>query len=154
MATGEIRSTKTERTAFHRAFQTWAITLRLSRVYSGVALYFLPYPSHEFSASACRARSCRLTWHPRKVMQHGMPRTRTPKPTIAVRGIALSDEEVNILRRLSQDASAVVGRRVSSSAVLRAAVRWLGAQGTRVSRDHLIPLIEAEMGLLHWGRKK
>jgi hypothetical protein len=87
-------------------------------------------------------------------MQHRMPRTRTPKPTIAVRGIALSDEEVNILRRLSQDASAVVGRRVSSSAVLRAAVRWLGAQGTRVSRDHLIPLIEAEMGLLHWGRKK
>jgi hypothetical protein len=80
--------------------------------------------------------------------------TRTPKPVIVVNSIAWSGDEVKILKRLAQDATDVIGRTISTSAVLRAAVRWLGTQGTGFSREHLIPLIESELGQVHWGKKK
>lgn len=76
------------------------------------------------------------------------------KPKIQLTGVAFTAEEQALLRRLSDDATDMIGRRVSGSSVLRAIIRYLGAQGLPFARDNVFPLIEKELSLLRWGRKK
>ena len=79
---------------------------------------------------------------------------RVKKPEIVITTVSLTPDEVQILQRLSEDASDVVGRRISGSAVLRAVVQWLGAHDLKFTREQILPLIEKELLLLRWGRKK
>ena len=86
-----------------------------------------------------------------------MPRakkTAVKKPIITVTTVSLTAAEVTVLRRLSEDASDIVGRKISSSAVLRALVQWVGGQKLEFARTEIIPLVEHEMTQLRWGRKK
>jgi hypothetical protein len=86
-----------------------------------------------------------------------MPRakkTAVKKPSITVTTVSLTAAEVTVLRRLSEDASDIVGRKISASAVLRALVQWVGGQKLEFARTEIIPLVEHEMTQLRWGRKK
>lgn len=86
-----------------------------------------------------------------------MPRAKKEKPVkpqIKVTAVVFTPAEQAILQRMSKDASDVIGRRVSSSAVLRAVVRWLGKQGIPFAREQIIPLAEQELSMLRWGRTK
>ena len=92
-----------------------------------------------------------FAWHEHD--QH--PGQRAPaKPRLGPRSIAWSTTEDRILERIAQDASDVIGRRISSSAILRAVIGWLGDKGTGFSREELVPRIEKELSLLHWGSRK
>lgn len=86
-----------------------------------------------------------------------MPRakkTAVKKPSITVTTVSLTAAEVTVLRRLSEDASDIVGRKISASAVLRALVQWVGGQKLEFARAEIIPRVEHEMTQLRWGRKK
>lgn len=76
------------------------------------------------------------------------------KPEIHLTGVALTPVEVKVLQRMSQEATDVVGRKVSASAVLRAIVQWVATQKPRFTREEILPFIEKELSLLRWGRKK
>lgn len=52
-----------------------------------------------------------------------MPRVKKKKPDIVITSVSLTADEVKILHRLGEDAGDVIGRRVSSSAVIRAVVQ-------------------------------
>lgn len=84
----------------------------------------------------------------------GKKKEKKAKPQIHLTGVALTAEEQAILRRLSEDATDIIGRRVSGSAVLRAFIRFLEGQGLAFARDNVFPLIEKELSLLRWGRTK
>jgi hypothetical protein len=55
---------------------------------------------------------------------------------------------------MSEDASERVGRRISSSSIVRALVQWMDAQPPDFVRTEILPLVEKELALLRWGRKK
>jgi hypothetical protein len=85
-----------------------------------------------------------------------IPRKKTlPKEPILVRSHTLTPSTEVILKRLSQTATDVIGRGVSSSAVVRALALYAGQQSPIWLQDTLFPLIERELssGIL-WGRKK
>ena len=86
-----------------------------------------------------------------------MPRAKklaAKKPKIQVTTVVFTQAEKAVLQRVSRDASDVIGRRISGSQVLRAVVQWLGVHGLEFSREEIVPIIENELSLLHWGRKK
>lgn len=68
--------------------------------------------------------------------------------------MTLTPDVVTTLQRLSQNASDFLGRRVSSSAIVRALVRQVDQQGPPAA-DALFLVVEKEMkdGRL-WGKKK
>ena len=86
--------------------------------------------------------------------------TRTPKSSpqahlpLAVHTVTLTPDVVEVLQRLSRDASDFLGRTVSSSAIVRALVRQIDHQGPP-AMDALFLVVEQEMkdGRL-WGKKK
>ena len=82
------------------------------------------------------------------------PARKAPKPALVLTGISLTAAEVTVLRSMSQDASDRVGRRISSSSIVRALVQWMDAQPPDFVRTEILPLVEKELALLRWGRKK
>jgi len=87
-----------------------------------------------------------------------MAQRKTPppheQPTSSIHSVTLADEEVLLLRRLSQEASDFLGRTISSSAVIRALIRQIGKQGPSEA-DALF--IEIERGIKAgklWGCKR
>lgn len=76
------------------------------------------------------------------------------KPEIHLTGVALTPAEVKVVQRLSQEATDIIGRTISVSAVLRALVRWVQSQEPKFTREQIVPIIEEELALLRWGRKK
>lgn len=77
------------------------------------------------------------------------------KEPLHISSLSLTLTTADVLRRLSQDATDVIGREVSSSAVIRALLRHVEQQGLPWAREHLYANIETEMtqGIL-WGKKK
>src|SRR5262245_61937231 len=67
----------------------------------------------------------------------------------------LRQENADTLARLSQEASDIIGRRIGAAAVVRALVNYAERQGPAWAREHLFPLIEAELQAgVRWGGKK
>jgi hypothetical protein len=84
-----------------------------------------------------------------------IPKPSTPKKSVfAVHTVTLTPDVVEILQRLSQEATDFLGRAVSSSAIVRALVRQIDQQGPP-AQEALFILVEKEMkdGRL-WGKKK
>jgi hypothetical protein len=77
------------------------------------------------------------------------------KLPLFVRAITLAQADQDTLTQLSKDVSDYTGRTVSSSAIVRALVRYAGQQRYDWGLAYLSPLIEQEMatGVL-WGSKK
>ncbi len=77
------------------------------------------------------------------------------KPPLAVLTHTLSEENERTLRQLSQEASDIIGRTVSNSAVVRALLRYATQHHPTWVSTTLVPLIEQEMGAgVVWGSKK
>jgi hypothetical protein len=76
------------------------------------------------------------------------------QPPLAVHTVTLTPDVVEVLQRLSQEATDFLGRTVSSSAIVRALVRQVDQQGPPAS-EALFLVVEQEMkeGRL-WGKKK
>jgi hypothetical protein len=67
--------------------------------------------------------------------------------------LAMTDRE--ILQRLRQDATDSIGRSVSSSAIMRALVRYADQQDETWAREQLFSLVEQEFNAgIIWGKKK
>jgi hypothetical protein len=76
------------------------------------------------------------------------------KPQIHLTGIALTPAEVKVLQRMSSEATDAIGRTISVSAVQRALIQWVGKRELKFIREEIVPLVEKEMSLLRWGRRK
>jgi hypothetical protein len=79
---------------------------------------------------------------------------KSPRPDL-IRTHSLTPEAAEILQQLAQDATDRLGWTVSSSAVVRALIRYADQQGTTWAEEQLFPLIgqEIEAGTV-WGKKK
>lgn len=74
-------------------------------------------------------------------------------PTL-LRSLSLSSDVDMILQRLASDASDMLGWKVSSSAIMRALLRYAEQQDAAWVQDSLFPLIEEELtGGVLWGRR-
>ncbi len=80
---------------------------------------------------------------------------RRKKEPFHISSFALTSTTETTLTRISQDATDVIGRRVSDSAIIRALLRHIERQPLSWVRGQLYPLLETEMntGVL-WGKKK
>jgi hypothetical protein len=80
---------------------------------------------------------------------------RPAKPPFLFHSLTLTEQDNVILRSLGQDARDCIGRAVSTSAIMRALIRYAGQQSEAWAREHLFPIVEQEMnaGVL-WGGKK
>jgi hypothetical protein len=93
-----------------------------------------------------------------EIITHIMARTPKPsapkKSAFAVHTVTLTPDVVTTLQRLSQEATDFLGRTVSSSAIVRALVRYIDQQGPPAS-DALFLVVEQELkdGVI-WGKKK
>jgi len=78
-----------------------------------------------------------------------------PKTPFLIRSYAIAEETEQTLENLKQDATDTIGRPISSSALLRAFVRFLAQQPSAWTAKQLHPLIEEEreQGRL-WGRQQ
>jgi hypothetical protein len=77
------------------------------------------------------------------------------KLPLLVRTITLTKADQDIVNRLSSDLADYTGRTISSSAVVRALIRYAGRQPSQWDLTALSPLIEQEMGAgVLWGKKK
>lgn len=83
------------------------------------------------------------------------PKKLLPKEPLLIRSLTHTPTTDAIAKRLSQDATDYIGRPISSSAMLRALLRYVDQQDAAWVRSQLFPLIEKEIsnGLL-WGSKK
>jgi hypothetical protein len=79
----------------------------------------------------------------------------TSKEPLHISSLALTPSTEITLKRISRDATDVVGRTVSDSAVVRALLRYVAQQPLPWVREHVYPHLEAEMsaGVL-WGKKR
>jgi len=59
--------------------------------------------------------------------------------------VVLTKENVDLLKRLAQEASAQGGRTISGSAILRALVWYADKQGPVWQRENILPVLEEEM---------
>jgi hypothetical protein len=77
------------------------------------------------------------------------------KQPLVVRTHSLTPESERLLHQWSQEATDALGWTVSSSAVLRALLRYASRQPASWVPGNLFPIIEQEIaaGVL-WGRKK
>lgn len=76
------------------------------------------------------------------------------KPHFTIHTISLTPDEVEMLERLSQDASDFLGRSISSSAIIRALIREVVKQGPPAA-DALFIEVEKELKFgVMWGSKK
>lgn len=80
---------------------------------------------------------------------------RPSKQPLHVHSITLTKRDGQTLQGLSQDATDFIGRTVSTSAVVRALVRFAEQQTEVWVREHLFSLVEEELGAgVLWGGKK
>jgi hypothetical protein len=83
---------------------------------------------------------------------HKLPPKKGP---LLVRSHSLTLPTETTLKRLSQDASDYIGTGVSSSAIIRALIRYVDRQDALWIRESLFPLIEEEMSQgTRWGKTK
>lgn len=77
------------------------------------------------------------------------------KEPFRISSFALTSSTETTLTRISHDATDVIGRRVSDSAVVRALLRYVEQQQLSWMREQVYPYIEKEVeaGTL-WGRRK
>jgi len=81
--------------------------------------------------------------------------TSPKKELLYVRSHSLTPATEATLKRLSQDASDVLDRAVSDSAVLRALLRYIEQQSLSWVRRQLYPYVKEEMeGGTTWGKTK
>lgn len=81
------------------------------------------------------------------------PRKPPARPDL-IRALSLTPDVEESLQRLSQDASDVIGRTVSSSAIVRALVCYATQQGPPVA-NAVFGLVEQELRSgIRWGKKK
>jgi hypothetical protein len=82
------------------------------------------------------------------------PRRKKVEPPNVIRTHSLTPSDVDTLERLAQDAGDALGWTVSSSAIVRALVRYVGKQGADWRQEELFPLVEAEIqsGVV-WGSR-
>lgn len=77
------------------------------------------------------------------------------KEALVVRSYSLSPVSDTALKRISDDATDVIGRTVSESAVIRAMIRYMNRYPFSWVRENLYPCIEDEIEEgTTWGRKK
>jgi hypothetical protein len=86
-------------------------------------------------------------------MAHAKPKRK--KEPLVVRSHTVTAAMEETLRRLAQEASDFTGWRISTSAVVRALVRYVERQPSLWAREQLFPLIENELSSgVKWGGKK
>ena len=69
--------------------------------------------------------------------------------------LSLSPADYDILTGLSQEAKDVLGRTISSSAVIRSLLHFADSQGLQWVQSTLVPLIEQELNQgVKWGKPK
>lgn len=77
------------------------------------------------------------------------------KAPVFIHSHSLTAAVERALRRMSQEATDVIGREVSSSAIVRALVLLADRQPPPWLHDQLLPLVEEEIaGGMLWGKKK
>lgn len=77
------------------------------------------------------------------------------KEALFIRSHSLTFSTEAVLKRIRQDATDVIGRTVSTSAVERALLCYAEQQGMAWVRECLYPLIEQEMESgIRWGKTK
>jgi hypothetical protein len=82
-------------------------------------------------------------------------KTQPKKGPFVVRSYSQAIVTETILKRLSQDATDIIGRTVSDSAILRALLRYANGQPFPWVREHLYPYIEEEMeDGTTWGKQR
>ena len=81
-------------------------------------------------------------------------KTTVQKPT-TIRAFSLMTANLDTLDVFAQDASDLLGWRVSSSAIVRALIRHADRRGAAWLRENILPLLEDEIaGCTVWGTKK
>lgn len=82
-------------------------------------------------------------------------KTYSQKEALFIRSHSLTFSTEAMLKRIRQDATDVIGRTVSTSAIERALLRYAEQQGMTWVRTHLYPLIEQEIESgIRWGKIK
>jgi hypothetical protein len=77
------------------------------------------------------------------------------KEALLIRSYALTSVADAALKRISEDATDVIGRAVSESAVIRAMLRYMNRYPFPWVRENLYPCIEEEMERgTTWGKTK
>ena len=95
-----------------------------------------------------------ITYPMTRMKKPTLPPPSPENPQLAVHTVTLTADVVEILQRLSQEATDFLGRKVSSSAIVRALVRQIDHQGPP-AQEALFILVEKEMqGGRIWGKKK
>lgn len=80
---------------------------------------------------------------------------RVKKSPLVIHSLALTPADEKILERISNDATDYTGRKISSSAIIRALLRHADQQGYQWTLANLRPLIETELARgVMWGKKK
>ena len=86
---------------------------------------------------------------------YGTAKVKPQKPVFVIRSLALTRETDETVQRLSGDASDSLGWTVSSSAMVRALLRYVAQQPPSWALSHLFPLVEREIASgLVWGKKR
>lgn len=82
-------------------------------------------------------------------------KTKAEKEAFSIHSFALGRDTEKTLERLSGEGSDYIGRKVSSSAILRALVRFADRQDYQWVLSQLCPLVEEELASgKTWGRKR
>jgi hypothetical protein len=82
-------------------------------------------------------------------------KTEPKKEAFAIRSFSLTTITEKTLKRLSGEASDQLGWTVSSSAIMRALLRYVGEQHSTWAASQLFPFVEREIaGGVVWGKKK
>jgi hypothetical protein len=77
------------------------------------------------------------------------------KDPFRISSFALTSSTETTLKRISQDATDVIGRTVSDSAVVRALLRYVEQQPLSWVREQVYPYVGTEMNAgVMWGKKK
>lgn len=82
-------------------------------------------------------------------------KTKPKKEAFLIRSFTLTPTTAETLQRLSRDASDALGWTVSSSAIMRALLRYAEQQPQNWTTSHLFPFIEYEIASgIVWGKKR
>jgi len=82
-------------------------------------------------------------------------KTKPKRQPLVIRSLTLTHDADETLQRLSRDASDSLGWTVSSSAIVRALLRYVAQQPPAWALSHLFPLVEREIASgMVWGKKK
>ena len=82
-------------------------------------------------------------------------KTKPKRRPLVIRSLTLTHDADETLQRLSQNASDYLGWTVSSSAMVRALLRYVAQHPPAWAPSHLFPLVEREIASgIVWGKKK